>query len=520
VERRRASLLLLGAPALTLVSLYLPWRDTSCDVDRYFATGTCGPRVDGWSSVGEVAALCSVLLVVLAGLALVRPHLAERLPLGQSALALAFFTIAVFAQSRNEAARGSLNLAYGAYLGIAGAALALLAALALRRADLSQFLAGGPRASLLAGAGLLLALLLPWIEVAAAVSPSGGTTVDTLGIALAAGVPAALLTVRLLAVGSREAGGSRHEAAVVAAAVLVFVGGAVAINALERHRYGAWIGLAFAVALLGLVLAERPRPSFTPPRSAAAVSSAGALALLAVSLFLPWQRACYPGDQAAQLGLSGRCVSGNGWRPEGSVALLLALAVVAVVLALGVRELSRTELAVGLALMVATLGFQLETGEHAGAQFDIGYGAFAGFVAAAVLVGVALAGVGLREVDWSRRGTVVAAGMLAAAYVAAVVVPWWDVTSSAGASESARLTWLTIAAALVAVRLAGRWLTRLSREAVRENDELVVLPLVLGVLVAIDVVRFGVGDISWHSALLGCLAVALLVLGRVERGGF
>ena len=81
---------------------------------------------------------------------------------------------------------------------------------------------------------------------------------------------------------------------------------------------------------------------------------------------------------------------------------------------------------------------------------------------------------------------------------------------------------MTLAAALIGVRLACLWATRLSRPgAAPDTTELVALPLVLVSLAVLDVLRRGLDDLAWNTALLGGLAVAMAVLGYVEReGGF
>ena len=48
-----------------------------------------------------------------------------------------------------------------------------------------------------------------------------------------------------------------------------------------------------------------------------------------------------------------------------------------------------------------------------------------------------------------------------------------------------------------------------------------MLPLALVSLAALDALRYGLGELTWNTALLGGLAVALSALGLVERvGGF
>jgi hypothetical protein len=202
--------------------------------------------------------------------------------------------------------------------------------------------------------------------------------------------------------------------------------------------------------------------------------------------------------------------------------LLVAICLTAVVLALVAEVPSRIELAAAVALLVTTAGFRLETRTLGGVDLDIGYGALVGFVAAAVLVGVALAGSRRTDVAWNGGWTEALGAALGAAYVAAVALPWWGISSleswSTLSNGLARLSWLTVAAALVAVRLTGRWIVRIAGRPA-DADELVVLPLVLGALVALDVFRYGFDDMTWNTALLGGLALASIALGLVERAG-
>ena len=106
--------------------------------------------------------------------------------------------------------------------------------------------------------------------------------------------------------------------------------------------------------------------------------------------------------------------------------------------------------------------------------------------------------------------------LLGAAYVTAIVLPWWGVLPdgvwSTFAAGLARLSWMTLAAALLAVRLSYGWATRLAPRGWRGTDELVALPLVLTTFVALDAGRRGLDELSWNTALLGGLAIALLGL--------
>jgi hypothetical protein len=270
-----------------------------------------------------------------------------------------------------------------------------------------------------------------------------------------------------------------------------------------------------------LAIIDRPRAKLVRPQWQG--SCAGiAFALFTISLFLPWQRACYPkGREFALIGVSGRCISSNGWTLETSVAAFAAAGLVAVAFAPPLRRFARGELAAGVALLVATIGLRLETGIFGGFRFSFGYGSIVGFVAAAMLFGLALTRPRV-PAGWSRAAVAVPAIAFGAAYVAVVVLPWWDVLPtdvwSVFAIGPTRLSWLTIAAAAIGLRMTRLWLSRLG-DSSSSADELVLLPLALVALAAIDAVRFGIAHPTWNSVLLGCLALGLTVLGLVERSG-
>src|SRR5215211_523494 len=175
-------LLLAGALAL-LVSLYLPWQKASCgpecvrgqggDVTGLLNLFSENLSVDGWSSgIGDAAALSALLLAAVAGVALARPNLACRLPLGLCAVFVGYFALAVAAAARSVADQREVGMegvdfhyAYGAYLGVAGGIVALLAAAALRRNDLVRERSASQLAALVLGLGLLVSFLLPWQRV-------------------------------------------------------------------------------------------------------------------------------------------------------------------------------------------------------------------------------------------------------------------------------------------------------------------------------------------------------------------
>src|SRR2546421_10619655 len=102
--RRSWSALALVGALLLLASLYLPWEKASSgsrDPTGFLNLFPDPLSVDGWSSgAGPAAALSALLLAAVAAAAVVRPGLSRRLPLGQCALFVGYFAVAVGAGAR------------------------------------------------------------------------------------------------------------------------------------------------------------------------------------------------------------------------------------------------------------------------------------------------------------------------------------------------------------------------------------------------------------------------------------
>jgi hypothetical protein len=181
--RSRIPLFLLLASALTfLASLFLPWRETQAPQ----ASGVQGPlnlfsgsarEIDGWvTGTGDVAVLLVVAVVLATIAALRRPHLAAKLPLRSLAVALTYFAVAlameihtyskVFVAFTAHAAKLHASWAYGFYLGLASAGIALLSGLAYGRSDLLRPRDGADVAARVLGIALLISFLLPWVAIA------------------------------------------------------------------------------------------------------------------------------------------------------------------------------------------------------------------------------------------------------------------------------------------------------------------------------------------------------------------
>jgi hypothetical protein len=530
--RRQWGFLLLLVGALTfLVSLYLPWQRASCDTDCLRGQGADAAlrnlfgedlTVDGWSSgVGEAAALLALILAAVAVVALARPKLADRLPLGVCALMVGYFGFAVAAETGSVAERSEigrdgfdLHYAYGAYLGVAAAVVVLLAAAALRRSQVVRHNTVFELALLAFPVVVLLAFLLPWGRL------SSPPPITVLGIASPAAVVAAVLTLCLLGV-SRRTVDARRERLLLAGTVALFTGAAFSSLPFPAERaYGAWLGLgAAAASLIALVLMDGgrlPRPKL--PRWSA-LATCGASALLVASLFAPWQKACY--ESASDLGpLSGRCVSTNGWTsPLGVAAAVLALGLVIVTLSPPHFPVSVTALAAAIGVLVATLGFQLEDRTGDGFRLELGYGSTIGFASAGLLLAFAMARFRRPVLDWNRVLIRLVPIAACAAYLLVVVLPWWwDVLPPDWqfALRLEPLSWLTVAGVLFAIWLLWLWTQRITNPRA-SVDLLVLLPLALLALAALDLARLRADGVTWGRGAVVALALLLTVLGRIER---
>ncbi len=495
MTRLRPALLLAGALTL-LASLYLPWATESCS-----ALGSMGgmgdltvcPAVTAWTApAAGAAALAALLLGFAAAAALGRPGGRYERLLTLCALLAGYFGLALGAATHSVAYGPHVRFASGAYVGAAGAIVALVAAGAGRRWTFRR--ADGLRlASFAVAAGLLAALVLPWAR--AAKEPG----ITFLGIGAAPAVPAGALALCLVA--------GRGNRLAVAAAAALFTGAAFgSMPAGEERAYGAWAALGLALALVALALpgAVKSRPQRP---SAFALAAGAAAALLVVSLFLPWQRECYPGAR-------GFCMSANGWSFPGTVSAALALAVFVAVLSR--RSAPLVELAAGVGLLVATLGFELVEGTFAGVRLGFGYGSTLGFAAAALLVALVL--VRARPPAFGREDAVRLLPVAACAgYAAVVVLPWWGVLSldTVQTLRFAPLSWLTVAGVLVDLRLLGHWARRCS------DVRLVLMPLALLALAAVELIRFRDLGLAWGGGTVVGLCLLLAALGRVEqRGGW
>ena len=191
----------------------------------------------------------------------------------------------------------------------------------------------------------------------------------------------------------------------------------------------------------------------------------------------------------------------------------------------------RLELAVGLALLVATAVFLLESKTSTYFRLEFGYGSMVSFVGAALLI--ALSGLRTRPKmpAWrsiTRRATAIAGCV---AYLVVLLLPWWKVLPrhTQSALAFAPLSWLTIAGALVGIHLMFLWLRRIT-DGADNPDWLLGLPLFMLALASIDLIeRRNAPDpfdpfeqrhgISWGGGIIVGLCIALAFLGNAERRG-
>jgi hypothetical protein len=135
---------------------------------------------------------------------------------------------------------------------------------------------------------------------------------------------------------------------------------------------------------------------------------------------------------------------------------------------------------------------------------------------------VVLALVRLRPPRFERNRLLVRLAPITAclAYLVIVVLPWWDVLPRRLESQSlvrfSLLSWLTVAGALLAIHLLGSWGRRIAGPS-ESADRLVLLPLALLALAALDLVRLRDAGINWGGGIVVGLCLLLALLGRIEQ---
>jgi len=320
---------------------------------------------------------------------------------------------------------------------------------------------------------------------------------------------------------------ARALAAGVALVTLLFAAAAFTTGFPFVHAYGGWLGISCAGAASLVFLTDRALVGSIQRPTAYAAAVVGSATAAVASFFLPWQTACYCTDADLNgTGLAGSCISSNGFAfgVAASTATLLTI-VLAVVVAMlpWLRQIvAPLEAAVGLGLLTVTLGFRVETGDSGDATLGIGYGAIVGFVAIGTLIALTLVSMRWRRPNLRAVAPRVVPISLAAVFIAVVVVPWWGVLPDTiwrtFVPRFAALSWLTLASALIGIRLAFAWWRQAM--GVDRAPELVLLSVGLVALTVLDATPLPSIEVNWNEGLLFALTLPLLLLALIEeRGG-
>ena len=512
--------------ALTfLASLYLPWQEVSDSGIRYGdGQGVLGlsnvfsvsgsPSLDGWSTeAGVVASLVALVLVAATAVAVVRPGaFGSRLPLFPFGLAVLYLAVAVLVALHADAAlRGTIqsfrgaqyHYAYGAYLGVAAAVIALLAAGFLERAALARRPTGIEVITLLLGAGLLAAFLLPWVSSFGGVSKTISFPGVNAPLAVLAAVGVCLLVGALL---------RSRNALYLAVMIAVLVGASVnEVGSQVRVGYGAWTALGLSVVLVAATAFVRPPARPAIPSLASGLLAAAA-AVYVVALFLPWREFC-PGG--------GRCLyvaTGWGAGESSAAAGTLALLVVLAAVVLFCSAAATLELAVAIAILTAVLGVSENVGDP-GFGWSTRYGAYVGFAAAGVLLVVALARIRPPRLEPGRvvdRLVPVAASI---ACLCAIALPVWAALPDRWSPQVEVLGGsYAVVGMLLALHLLRRWLEFVAGPSGRA-EELVLLPLGVLAMTALALVHERSNGMTWGGWILVGLSLVLSLCGWIEQRG-
>lgn len=487
MKARLPLFVILGGSLAFLASLFLNWTSTPVSsrhlgplsiINLYNAF-----EWNGWASpFGQAAAIAAIALALSALVSISRPALEAALPIGGCAVALLTLTLvnAAALQVFSGTSGGlPVHVGAGAYLGGAAALVAFLVSAWVSHDDVPE-----------RGAAVAAALLTIGLVSAFALFVGNTRAYATTGSAMMLLIASVGLTFWF---GTRQPLKRLSAAAVV----LVLVVGSFSVFGTRTHwPYESWLALGCAVGLLVLAAATNREHTLAGLGRTGTIALIGA-ALLLASLFFHWQTWC------ASSGLKGStCLVANGW----GGGLIGGLAGIFVVLLLGFRYLS-PELAVTIAIYVIGEGLAYT------ARGSLGYGAFIGFVGAALV----LVAVGLQPRKSVRGGFRLVPIAASLAFLAIPVAALSDrLSMDIEFYGSWRLVLLEAAAIVVGVRLIGRWLTGPAADI-----ELLYLPVVLVALTGLDLgERVQADSIGWEGLLALAMSVLLLVLGWFgQRGG-
>jgi len=449
---------------------------------------------DEWGAFAQAAALAAVALGFCAVVSLIRPELEGALPIGGCAIALAALALVNAADLRTQGIYRagydglSAHLGTGAYVGGAAALAALLSAAWVSHDDIPD-LRNAAAATLLT-IGLVAAYVLPTLNIHThRLTGSGGFQF------VGAGSYGTAIMLLIASFGLTFWFGASPPIRRVSAAVVVLVLAIGGFSILGTHMhwpYEAWLAIGCATGLLVLAVATSDERRVAWPTRHDALALEGA-ALLFVSLFFNWEKACppFPG---------GSCYVYNGW----GGGLAGGLVAIFVVLLVGFRRFS-PELAVAVAIYVLAWGLDIT------AHGSLSYGAFLGFAGAALL----LLTVGLQlPRKLPRPGARLVPAVASVAFVAIPVVTltqrlWTDIGFGAW-----QLQLLEAAAIVLGLRLIGRWLSGRA-----PDDELLLVPIALLALTGLDLWSQDIHFVSFGSWLSLALSIVLVALGWLGRWG-
>jgi hypothetical protein len=171
------------------------------------------------------------------------------------------------------------------------------------------------------------------------------------------------------------------------------------------------------------------------------------------------------------------------------------------------------EAVLGIACLVATLGVAVTEETYA----RVGYGSYAGFVAAALLLLATLAPLERPSVN-RRRALACAVPLLASlACVAAVLVPAWQgVLPALWTNEAAAVrSWFAVATLLLALHLLRVWVGQ-SGSAAGAGQRLTLVPLLILPLPVLELF-IDTTVVVWGGVILIGLCLLLAILGRIEQ---